>query len=837
MHLKKFISRMKKYLFLISLLTIFCFLEVFSQKKQTSTQKKKTEEKNEPKTNLTPAEIAEYKKQAEGLIKFLEGTFNFLGNEKSSTKEKDVIVTNSYLKIFRDEKVQIEDDLDEKRETILSKNAPAYLKDIDFFFKKVKFEFRIEEISHFVTQENQTAFKVTLQRHLQGITINQDTVNTTKVRYIEINLDQEKKELKIASIYTTQLNEFAELKKWWNALPVDWNVFLLKFVTIQDSITFPQLKSVVSMTELDVSGQNISDLEPLMRFSDLKKLNISNTKVSSLTPLRNFTKLEIFNCANTSVSDLSPLRYCFDLKELTANSSQIQDWKIAANFLKLEKLYLEKTPTSDISIFQYLTNLKDLRINGTNVVDISVLKNVKNLEFFKISDTQIENLEVLQFFENLEMFYCDNTPAKNFEALKNCKKLKALFCNKTKINDLSSLEKLPVLERIYCNYSQISREKATQFMSQKPLCLVIYDAESQKNWWKNLPQEWKNVFRNYKKIDEPATAEQLQEVMNLTVINISNQKNIKTIEPLRKLLLIKELYCSNTGIDSLSALKDLVDLKILECNNTNVQSLESLKSLRNLEKINISKTKINNLTALNGKNSLKILFCDSISVSQENIEKFIDENLDYVVIYQSFALSEWWKNLPQEWKNYFSQVVKIDAKPSTEQLHSVARIEEISLTESSEIKDLTPLQKLRRLKILRFPNTRISNLQPLSLMSNLEKLDCAGNAISDLSALKNLKKLNELNCENTAVENLESLDALRQLENLNIAGTKVGNLKKIKNLTELTHLNFSNTSVLFLKPISDFKKLKVLKCYHTWVWKMFVEKFEKKHPNCEVIFY
>ncbi len=47
--------------------------------------------------------------------------------------DKDVLVTQSYTKIFRDPKVQVEDDLDEGRKTITNKDVQAYLKDVDFF--------------------------------------------------------------------------------------------------------------------------------------------------------------------------------------------------------------------------------------------------------------------------------------------------------------------------------------------------------------------------------------------------------------------------------------------------------------------------------------------------------------------------------------------------------------------------------------------------------------------------------------------------------------------------------------------------------------------------------
>ena len=43
----------------------------------------------------------------------------------------------NYTKFFRDEDVQVEDDLIDERETVTNKNVQAYLKDVDFFFKNV----------------------------------------------------------------------------------------------------------------------------------------------------------------------------------------------------------------------------------------------------------------------------------------------------------------------------------------------------------------------------------------------------------------------------------------------------------------------------------------------------------------------------------------------------------------------------------------------------------------------------------------------------------------------------------------------------------------------------
>ena len=91
--------------------------------------------------DTTAAQIERVKE----LITYLEFALNTLGDAYTPRREKDVIITTSYSKFFRDENVQVEDDLDLNRSTVTNKDVQAYLKDVEFFFKKVSFKLDIED--------------------------------------------------------------------------------------------------------------------------------------------------------------------------------------------------------------------------------------------------------------------------------------------------------------------------------------------------------------------------------------------------------------------------------------------------------------------------------------------------------------------------------------------------------------------------------------------------------------------------------------------------------------------------------------------------------------------
>ena len=96
--------------------------------------------------NLSDKDIKEYETQIYQMVNYLQETVNFIGDPNNYAQEKDIIFKESYSKIFRDDNVQVEDDLDENRSTTINKDVQAYLKDIDFFFHNVEFNFDIQNI-------------------------------------------------------------------------------------------------------------------------------------------------------------------------------------------------------------------------------------------------------------------------------------------------------------------------------------------------------------------------------------------------------------------------------------------------------------------------------------------------------------------------------------------------------------------------------------------------------------------------------------------------------------------------------------------------------------------
>ena len=197
---------------------------------------------------LSAEEVRDYTEQTKQLVNYLEGTLNFLGDPSQAPSEKDIIIHESYLKMFQSDETQVEDDLDPNRDMAMNKDVQAYMKDVVFFFKNVTFTFEVNAIDQMVNESGQIYFKVTMNRNLEGITITKDSINNNQIRYMEVNLDPIQKDLKIASLYTTKPDRRIELKYWWENMAESWKGFFGDSIFIYHPI-YPEMTD--APTEFD----------------------------------------------------------------------------------------------------------------------------------------------------------------------------------------------------------------------------------------------------------------------------------------------------------------------------------------------------------------------------------------------------------------------------------------------------------------------------------------------------------------------------------------------------------------------------------------------------------
>lgn len=814
-------------------LCLFTVALIFTMACAAMAQQKQKSAKEKAKTEKPAASQGENEQKVKDIIAFLEFMLNTIGSSATSARDKDVLITESYSKIFRDAKVQVEDDLDEQRAVITNKDVTAYLKDVDFFFSDVKFEFTIEDIKGSTMANGQLFYKVSLRRNLSGVTTTGKKVNNTKPRFIEVNYDPQMQDFRIVSIYTNEFDEKEALTTWWTELSYEWQSVFRRKLSLTDSVTLNNIKDMVAVEDLDLSGNEyILNIEPLARLNTLKLLDLSGTGITDLTPIRNLTELVELNLSGAKVSDLSPLKYSTALTRLNLSNTPVSDISVVEKMQGLQNLQMSATPVRDFKPIMNLTSLINLDVSKTRLSDLSILEPLSEIMELDLSGTTFRDMTPIGKLKTLQTLYIDSTQTTTLAPLSSLENLEVLSVNYTMISDLKPLQGLTKLQRVYCDQTPITRETANAFMAANPKVLVIFNSRDLRSWWETLPLEWQDVFLKNSGISADPSKEELARVTNLDSVNCNGAVGIYDLEPLRRLGKLRIVIVANTNIENITALEEHDDLKYLDISETSVDDLSVCEKLTKLKTLKADKTKIRNIEPLYNVKSLEKIYADHTSIDDTTARRFLKRNPDCLVVYKTDRLNDWWANLPAAWKQVLEKQL---SESSREGLHRLVEMQTLQIT-GLAIDDLSPLTEFVQLRQLHLTGTAITSIPSTENIRHVKSLSVTNGPLKNIESLKQFTQLQDLDISNTAVEDLASVSELRTIRSINCAGTRVRRLDALKNLKELEILDCSNTLVSKLDPVMSLP-LSSLKCFNTRVSPKRVEKFRQINPVCEVVYY
>lgn len=819
------------------------------------------------KTDLSKNEIKEYSDQIREMMRYIEETFTFIGNPEASSQEKDIVFKESYSKIFLNDQVQIEDDLDENRSTIINKNVQSYLKDIDFFFQDVEFTFNISEISPQINDEGDTYFRVTMQRTIAGHNIQGDTVNNTCKRYVEVNIDPSKKDFKVASMYTNKPNETEELRNWWNLMTSAWkayfgkdqfvydtlemrNIILLfddSFVVLDENLAestvnadltpiYAKLTEFTKLTDIDISGnQYIHTLDPLYQLAEIKNLNCSNTIIKDVSPIRNLNKLYSLDISNSSIENISDLRYTNDIKFFKADSLKLTSIEVLGYYHKLTTLSLAGSSVTDLNPLKNCESLTDLNLSSSKVSTLESVTLPQSLLHLNISDTEISDLSPLANLKNLKTLNIDYTDVTDLSPLASLKSLSELRCRNTNINNIMPLKDLPVLTRIYCDNTLVNSEKADAFKAENSKVMVIYETQELQAWWNSLQVFWKSTLAKQINCDINPSPEELHSIVSMKTLAM--EPFFQDASPIERLTCLESLDMENTKVEDLTPLRTMHSLKYLNIKNTKVIDLTPIENLTSLVELNIEGTNITDLGPLFNMPYLVMVKAEDSKIKPEQVFDLKVTQPKVTVIYQTIALRKWWNTIDNNWREVFRSILEIDPRPTAEQLHAISYLEELTVDTKIVVTTLEPLTNVKFLRKLTIKDNHITDLTPLSSMKLLKELTIDGNPVEELDPLAEIHTLESLSIVNTPVNNIGALEMLENLRILDISNTGVKNLKALSKSTTLEEISIANTNIKSLDPIEDISTLKFIKAFNSKVKVKDIDELKAKRPEINILYH
>ncbi len=789
----------------------------------------------------TKEQIADFSSKVEDQILFLEYLLNTVGSDETSARDKDVIIRESYLKIFRDAKVQIEDDLLQDRKVVTNKDVTAYLKDIEFFYKNVQFKFKIREVKPGQKENGEVFFLASLDRTITASGLNGEKITNTKPRFVEVNLQENSQDLKIVSIYTTKVSRDEELKAWWNGLTPSWKTYFKErfSLTASDSADLDMLYRFVSIDSLNLSGnKSIRSLAPLSELRDLKVIDISGTNIVDLGPISNVTFLESLNISGTPTSDIQFIKYSDRLKYLDLSNTQVDSIAELLNLKNLISLKIQKAPIVSFAVLNEFQNLEELDLLESGFNNAENIKSLKKLKKLVLARNYLVNFSSLAELTSLTYLDLSETNLQELTPLSEMSELEILDITKTPVSDLNPIANLPKLRKISADETQITPTIADNFVRTRPSVLLIHHVKDLESWWDGLSSAWKQVLKRNNPLitsDQPSIEVLTQTVM-VNKIDLDSA-GIETLNPITRLVNLSEVDFSNNHlIDDLLPLSELKKLNRIVGKNTSVTDLSSITEVQGLELIDLEGSPIKSIKPLLGLPKLTYLNVNEADFFTEEVPELLLIKPDLTIVYRTSELESWWMEMNSEWRDIFRSRFSLPESPSTEQLHILTSRAELTL-ERVGIQDLSPLQvfsNLRKLVVFDAPLTSVTHISGLRLLTSLR---LSRVPVVDFLPISGLAKLEELDISNTGIEALEPLTYLLELKRLNLSGTNLKTLKGLETLYNLEELDVASTNLRSLKPLDGLSNMKQLICFNTRLTSRAVDSFRSSHPECEVRFY
>ena len=809
---------------------------------------------------LSPQEIEVYKKEVKQLISFLEFSLNTIGSPSTSSREKNIIISQSYQKIFRDGEVQIEDDLAPYRSTVTNKDVQSYLQDIDFFFKEAYFTLAIEDIEHSINDLDQHYFLAQLNRTLKAKTVEGNTIENSQPRFIEVNLNAVDRELKIASIYTTKLNELAGVNSWWNQLPLDWKFLFADKISIDETLTmrdvlrvntglklgdtlylprrdtvklisstklpeifesdiqpqvdstyimsrvdtffltnpktFTDIKNILDLREIDLSNTGLTDLSPISKMTRLRKVDISQNPISNLNPLKSLSLLKDLDFSQTQVQDISAVQFAPNLVEIRGSGTRVQDITPIQYLKKLEIVDLSETKVTDLSPLQNSQSIKRLRLEKCALRSIEALGTLSQLEFLNLSGVGISQLGPISQLPSLNSLEINNTPVTSLSTLSQLVSLEKISFENTQVSSLDPLLELPKLTNVYCDKTPITERQALDFMRKKNGTLVIYKSDDLNDWWKSLTNTWKHAIGAKDLILTQPSKAQLQALANRTELDLRGNSAITDMGPIRAFRNLEILLLDQTPVTSLQALVALPELRELSFSDTDVSSLEPLRNLENLEEISGSNSKVSTLLPLEGLNQLRKIDFNNTRISELSPIKGLN-NLAWISCENTLIQKE--------------QV--LDFLQNHPECLVLFHEEELRTWWG----ELQPhWQDIFKQHVSL--TTEELGTEQLHAIEMLDQVNIEGNTrILSLLPLVQLQRLYTVQLTRTQVGDLSPLSKIMSLKRITCTQGPLQNLVPLSSLPDLEYLDISNTPIESLEPIKNLQRLTYLNCSGTQI--------------------
>jgi len=195
------------------------------------------------------------------------------------------------------------------------------------------------------------------------------------------------------------------------------------------------------------SGKGIESLVGIEHMVELAEINLSFNQISDLEPLVPLARLEILDLSHNRIARVPVFRSAPALRRIELNYNQIEslDWLTAEHFLALEGLSIGHNHVTDITNIPALDGISELSIRDNRIVDLEPLWQLQDLVMLDAGKNLIEDISGIGALGQLRRLFLDRNKIVSLdgiEALHDLEELDLAYNSLESTMAIASLERL-----------------------------------------------------------------------------------------------------------------------------------------------------------------------------------------------------------------------------------------------------------------------------------------------------------------------------------------------------------------------------------------------------------
>ena len=300
----------------------------------------------------------------------------------------------------------------------------------------------------------------------------------------------------------------------------------------------------------------------------------------------------------------------------------------------------------------------------------------------------------------------------------------------------------------------------------------------------------------------------LEHATNLTTLYLNNNL-ITDISPLRGLTQLKSLFLTANAIVDISPLRGLTQLKQLFLSGNAIVDISPLRGLTNLIDLNISYNLITDFSPIDALIPNLVVYSSVQDPVLNNSAGIKDPGLITAIKAALNRSSDHFSNEITIWEMLTLTKLKAELVSDLSGLEYAKNLRDLNLKNPSgnvadtvKISNLSPLSGLTQLTDLDLRHHRITDISALSGLTNLQDLKLNDNQISDISALRGLTQLTTLVLPRNKISDISVLRGLKRLYYLSLAHNQISDISALRGLTRLGNLFLNGNQISDFSPIA-----------------------------------